>query len=136
MSTSDPASASAGLPLPPLAASDVLPGGNDVRDPFVPTEPVRLEPARQWRSELAVAMWIIAGMALVGVIGGLVWGWGAPTKHYPVHEPRQLGVLPTEPEELSADDGWFAIIAVVLGLIAGFRVCWHTRGHEPGAVGG
>jgi hypothetical protein len=81
-------------------------------------------------------MWIIAGLALVGVIGGLVWGWVAPTNHFQINDSGQLAVLSTEPEQLIAVDGWFAIIAAVIGLLAGFRVWWHTRGHEPGAVGG
>ena len=136
MSTSDPAAAPSGLPLPPLAASDVLPGGGDVRDPFGTPPSVESEPTFEWRSEVAVAMWIIAGLALVGVIGGLVWGWAAPTNHYQINDSGQLAVLTTEPEQLIAVDGWFAIIATVIGVIAGFRVWWHTRGHEPGAVGG
>jgi hypothetical protein len=136
MSTSDPAPTSSAVPLPPFAASDVLPGGNDVRDPFPPSQPVKAEPVLEWRCEVAVAMWIIAGLALVGVIGGLVWGWAAPTNHYQINDSGQVAVLSTEPEELIALDGWFAIIAVVIGLTAGFRVWWRTRGHEPGAVGG
>ena len=136
MSTSDPGAAPSGVPLPPLAASDVLPGGNDVRDPFAAPAPIASEPRFDWRAELPVAMWIIAGLALVGVIGGLVWGWAAPAIPYQINDSGQVAVLSSEPEQLIAVDGWFAIIATVIGLIAGFRVWWHTRGHEPGAVGG
>jgi hypothetical protein len=121
--------------MPPLAASDVLPGAKDVRDAPA-ASPAAKEPRFEWRTELAVAMWIIAGLALVGVIGALVWGWAAPTNHYQINDSGQLAVLSTEPEQLIAVDGWFAIIASVIGLVAGFRVWWHTRGHEPGAVGG
>src|SRR4051794_14906919 len=136
MSTSDPAPVSSGPQLPPLAASDVLPGGSDVRDPFAAPPPVPSQPTLQWRSELTVAMWIIAGLALVGVVGGLIWGWAAPTNHYKINDSGQVAVLTTEPEELIAVDGWFAVIAVVIGLVAGFRVWWHTGGHESGGVGG
>jgi predicted histidine transporter YuiF (NhaC family) len=119
-----------------MAASDVLPGGDVVPGPAFPAEPERAERTYALRQELTVAIWVVATLALIGVLAAVFWAWATPTMTYQINDSGQLAVLTTEPEQPVAADGWFAIIAVVVGLLAGFRVWWHTRGHEPGVVGG
>jgi hypothetical protein len=133
MSTPEPAPA-----LPPLSASDVLPGGPGVPAAFPAPPPELARPERTYvlRQELTVAVWVIAGLVLVGVLAAIIWVLATPTMNYQINDSGQLAVLSTEPEQPVAADGWFAIIAVVVGLLAGFRVWWHTKGHEPGVVFG
>ncbi|HTY72815.1 MAG TPA: hypothetical protein VMI11_10395 [Actinomycetes bacterium] len=126
MSTSDPAPTT-------LSSSDVLPAGGV---PPVPTAPSAQRGSYVVRRELLIGLLIVGGLALVGILAGLLWAWVAPTLRAEINGSGQVAVLSTEPEDAIAADGWFAIIATVVGLAAGFRIWWQTRGHEPAAVGG
>jgi hypothetical protein len=120
-----------------MSASDVLPGAGGVPAAFpAPPETTRAERTYVLRRELTVGVWIVTALVLVGIVGALIWVWAAPTMNYQINDSGQLAVLSTEPEQPVAADGWFAIIAAVIGLAAGFRVWWHSKGHEPGVVGG
>jgi hypothetical protein len=123
-----------------MPASDVLPGGGPASAldgfPAPPDEAARADRTYALRQEVTVAVWVVATLALVGVLAALVWAWAAPTLTYQINDSGQLAVRSTEPEQLIAADGWFAIIALFVGLLAGFRAWWHTKGHEPGVVGG
>jgi hypothetical protein len=130
MSTYEPAQAP-----PVLPGGYVLPG-NEAPDPFAIQVPSRPERTYSWRKEVLVGLVVVAVMALIGVLGALIWAWAAPKVNYQINDSGQVAVLSTEPEQAIAGDAWFAIIGVVIGLVVGFRVWWHTKGHEPGAAGG
>jgi hypothetical protein len=135
MSTPEPAPPT----LPPMSASDVLPSATGVPAPGFPAPPPeqqRAERTYALRPELTVAVWVIATLVLVGVLAALVWAWAVPSMTYQINDSGQLAVRSSEPEQPIAADGWFAIIALFVGLLAGFRAWWHTKGHEPGVVGG
>jgi hypothetical protein len=79
---------------------------------------------------------VIAAMVILGVLAAFAWWWATPSMNYQINDSGQLAVLSSEPEQSIAADGWFAIIALLVGLASGFRAWWHTRGHEPGVAAG
>ncbi|HEY8472755.1 MAG TPA: DUF2567 domain-containing protein [Natronosporangium sp.] len=97
---------------PPPAAPVLVP---------VFTPPPRPEPVRPGRVALT-GLAIAIGMALLGVPFGLVWAAVAPdtpvimTEIGPVYGASQ-------PEQPIAADGWFALLALPVGVVGGF-VAW------------
>jgi hypothetical protein len=84
---------------------------------------VRLVPTRR---EVAVAAAVVAGLAALGVLVGLLWAVLSPRLEFRVVRPDYaLPVLP-EAEEYIAADGRFALLTLGAGALAGL-VCWWSR---------
>jgi hypothetical protein len=65
-------------------------------------------------------------MVLVGLLGGLVWAQLAPRLPFRVVQPGQLVATRTESEVFIAADGWFAVVTVTVGVLAGL-LAWLPR---------
>jgi hypothetical protein len=124
-----------------------------VSQPEEPTEPSTEpplawgeSPPREWTwapepvtppGRLALAMLVIAiGVAVLGVPFGLVWAAFAPDVPILVTERGPVYAVP-QPEQLAAADGWFAFLAVPVGILAAFGgwfVARRMRG-APAALG-
>jgi hypothetical protein len=77
------------------------------------------------RRDVRGAVIIVAAMAVVGVLLGLVWLWWSPGRPIGfVIAPH--AVQPDETEAFVASDGRFAVLTVVIGLVAG-TVVWFVR---------
>jgi hypothetical protein len=98
-------------------------------EPVEPTEPVA---AQLWRTARPVLAIVVAVTAL-GTPFGLLWTAFAPdvpvvvTARGPVYGVAQ-------PEQVIAADGWFAILALPVGLVAAVGV-WLLARAARGAVG-
>ncbi len=84
------------------------------------------------REDLRVAMTVIASLVGVGLLCGLLWWLIAPRPGFRV-EADGLYFLNQQPQEYIAADGWFALITVPVGLIAGMLV-WRSTARA--AMGG
>ncbi|HEY3979480.1 MAG TPA: hypothetical protein VGM79_19560 [Streptosporangiaceae bacterium] len=62
---------------------------------------------------------IVAGAAVVGVAGGLVWAAVAPRALFMVSAPGVAYVVNPETTAFIAADGWFSVVAAVGGVIIG-----------------
>ena len=92
------------------------PGG-----PAFPSAPDTL-PAQLLRRALIAAVLVIAGSAVTGVIGGLIWAAVAPRVQYQVATlspgPTAYATNP-ETSAFIAADGWYCVIALVGGALIG-----------------
>jgi hypothetical protein len=76
------------------------------------------------RARIGVALIALAGSALLGVVGGLVWAVVAPRALLQEVGQGTAEVVNSETSAFVAADGWFCVIAAVCGLIAGVVGCW------------
>jgi hypothetical protein len=78
-------------------------------------------PGRNWGREALSALVVALAAAVSGVLLGLVWYVLAPP--LPVRKVEG-GVTFTvqQPEELAAQDGWFAILGFILGVVVAIAV--------------
>jgi hypothetical protein len=84
---------------------------------------------------LRVATTVIATLVGVGLLCGLAWWLVAPRPGFRV-EADGLYFLNQQPQEYIAADGWFALITVPVGLLAGMLVWRSTaRAATGGLVG-
>jgi hypothetical protein len=80
---------------------------------------------------------IVAGAALVGVAGGLVWAAVAPRALFMVSAPGVAYVVNPETTAFIAADGWFSVVAAVGGVIIGVGgYLAGVRRHGPVPVAG
>jgi hypothetical protein len=79
-------------------------------------------PAQLLRRALIAAVLVIAGSAVTGVIGGLIWAAVAPRVQYQVATlspgPTAYATNP-ETSAFIAADGWYCVIALVGGALIG-----------------
>lgn len=88
-------------------------------------------PARSSVDDLPFAAAIVAALAVVGALAGLVWAlWSPPGPRAAVVRPGVF--IPDETESFVAGDGRYLLIVVLVGLGAGFLV-W-TRVHRRGPL--
>lgn len=100
-----------GYPQPPYAA---VPGR--VRPKVWPPS----------RVELRTVAALLAGLAAVGALLGVLWEQLAPRLAYLVDQPgRALPVVP-EAEEYVAADGRFVLLTLAAGVVAGLA-CWFVK---------
>lgn len=107
----------------PRVSAPILPS-----EPLGPARPVTERRARDLGVFVDVAV-VFAVFAGLGAIGALLWRWLTPLPYYvkvesggsmaPEVMTRQVGI-----------DGWFFVIALVLGLLAGVALTWWAR-REP-----
>lgn len=94
-----------------------------------PPEP---EPPRQAGRTALTLLAIAAAVALLGAPFGLVWAAVAPDVPVVVTDLGPVYGQP-QPEQLVAADGWFAILALPVGVIAAFGV-WLAARRVRGAA--
>lgn len=88
----------------------------------------RWVPAEEVRTGLA----IIAGLVVVGALLGIVWElWSPPGPPGLIVSPGEIQADETEP--FIASDGRFAVLAIVVGIVAGV-VAWLLRRSRGPAV--
>lgn len=88
--------------------------------PALPSVPVT-RPGRPIGHALLAAVLVIAGSALVGVAGGLVWAAVSPRVVYQVYTLRPPTAYAINPETSAfiAADGWYCFIALAGGALIG-----------------
>jgi hypothetical protein len=91
------------------------PGG-----PASPSPP-GARPAEQFGRALLAAALVIAGSAVTGVVGGLIWSAVAPRVQYQVYTLSPPTAYATNPETSAfiAADGWYCFIAIAGGALIG-----------------
>jgi LPXTG-motif cell wall-anchored protein len=104
-------------------------------DPVVPDGPCpAVTPAadtywRGWaeiRADLRSSALLVLGLALAGLLAGLLWWWLAPRADFRITDAGPV-VIGNPPEELLvADDAVLALILVGLGLVVG-AAAWFLR---------
>ena len=75
---------------------------------------------------------VIAGLGLVGIVLGLIWGWWSPPG--PLARRVPGGTVTDETEAFVATDGRYLVLVAVAGLVAGGALWWQTRRRGPLAV--
>lgn len=81
------------------------------------------------RGRLADVALIAATYGVLAVAGGVVWRVVTPVPSYPM-DKRGVLLDPVQVVKLVASDGWFAVIALVIGLVAGVLLAWR-RTRDP-----
>jgi hypothetical protein len=93
------------------------------------TEPARPSPI----AELRVAAMIVAALAVVGVVLGILWQWWSP----PGPRAYVIGpglIEPDETESFVAGDGRFALLAALVGVLAALTVWFAALARGVAAV--
>ena len=88
--------------------------------PAFPSAP-GTQPGQPLRRALLAAVLVIAGGALTGVVGGLIWAAVAPRVQYQLVTLNPPTAYATNPETSAfiAADGWYCVIAVAGGALIG-----------------
>jgi hypothetical protein len=93
--------------------------GPDVPEvPEVPRQPGRRRPRPDARS-VAWFVALLAGSALLGLVGGVIWGEFAPRAVYQEISAGAAEVVNAETRAFFGADVWFAAIGAVAGLLTG-----------------
>ncbi len=123
-------------PVPPAApvhapAAPGGPGAHPAGGPY-PAGPAPSPPAprpRVWpptRPERTVALAVVGALVVLGALLAPLWERLAPRLPFRVDEPgRALPVFPAA-EEYVAADGWFVLVTLAAGIVAGLG-CWLLR---------
>jgi hypothetical protein len=92
-------------------------------------------PPSSLRSQWGVALVVVGASLLCGVVLGLLWLWIAPTATIDVTDH---GAFLGEGAggRLIADDGWFAVLGAVAGVVGGAVGWWRLRAHMLGLAAG
>jgi Protein of unknown function (DUF2567) len=123
VSWATPGSFTGADPRPSLAHQ---PSGHSLRYPVSPVQPMprRLPQPSQQAVRWAVA--VLLGLVLAGLLGGLMWAQLAPRLPFRVVQPGQVVATKAESEVFIAADGWFVVVTVPLGVLAG-ALAWLPR---------
>lgn len=81
---------------------------------------------RVGRTELRTAAVLVVGLAVLGLVVGLVWAEVAPRVMFTVVRKGLATENNAESESLFAADGWFALIGAGVGLVTGV-LAWSRR---------
>jgi hypothetical protein len=98
-------------------------------------EPTDAVPARRtsFRADLVTGAFVVAALAVLGAALGLLWqAWSPPGPLGLVVTPG--AIQPDETEAFAAGDGRFAIIGIVVGLLAGALLWLRHSTRGPVAV--
>ena len=84
-------------------------------------------PDRAFRRRLLIGGGVIVAiLAIVGVVQGVLWAWVAPGEQVKVYADGSYGALPTADFHPFVDLALFVLSGLVIGLIAGAAV-WQAR---------
>ena len=84
-------------------------------------------PDRAFRRRLLIGGGVIVAiLAIVGVVQGVLWAWVAPGEQVKVYADGSYGALPTADFHPFVDLALFVLSGIVIGLIAGAAV-WQAR---------
>ncbi|MFC1403820.1 MULTISPECIES: hypothetical protein [Streptacidiphilus] len=122
-----PADTPAQAPAPQAGAAQAPP-------PEYPPVPAPAgKPQRSVRTEALIAVLLLAGSALLGVLAGFLWHWLAPK--VPLYADSSAVYLKDpEGEQAIGADGTFAIIGGCAGLLAGAVAYWLSRRRQGGVT--
>ena len=83
--------------------------------------PADTQPGPQPGRALLAALLVIAGSAVIGLAGGLIWAVVAPRVQYQMYTLKPPTAYATNPETSAfiAADGWYCFIALVGGALIG-----------------
>ena len=105
---------------------------------LAPSGPVpRARTAVERRRALVVSLAVVAGTALLGVVGGFVWAVIAPRAGLVMIGRGAADVVNSETNAFIAADGWYCLVCLAGGVISG--VLGHrlaVRRHGPEAMAG
>ncbi|HSV65377.1 MAG TPA: hypothetical protein VLJ59_05640 [Mycobacteriales bacterium] len=97
--------------------------------PAYPMSPVRPARRRSHRPRLGEIRWavvLVVGLVLAGLLAGLLWVRLAPRLPYQVTGPGQAVATRPESEVFVAADGWYLVITLAIGVLAGL-LAWLPR---------
>jgi hypothetical protein len=89
------------------------------------------------RRALVVSLAVVAGTALLGVVGGFVWAAAAPRAGLVMVGRGTADVVNSETNAFIAADGWYCLVCLAGGVISGLlghRLA--VRRHGPVAMAG
>lgn len=87
-----------------------------------------------WRA-LAASLAVLAGTALLGVVGGFIWAVVAPRAALVMVGHGVADVVNAETNAFIAADGWYCLICLAGGVISGLLGHWlAVRRHGPAAM--
>jgi hypothetical protein len=110
-------------------AADLLDTGSDPSASTGWGEPDR---RATWGTEAALATLVILLLAAFGVVLGVVWQWATPGAGVLMTGEGPIHANPNS-EHYFADDGWFALIGGVAGVVAAVA-CWTLARRHRGPV--
>jgi hypothetical protein len=90
---------------------------------MVPARRERLWPRR---AEVRWAVVVVVALAVLGLAAGALWIAVAPRLSFQVVKAGQVVRLKPESEVFVADDGWYFLITLAIGLLAGV-LAWLPR---------
>lgn len=78
----------------------------------------------------ADAVWILGTYVLLGLVGGVLWWLLVEPAYFTKGENGGLGMGEVQLGKRFNADGWYAVIAIVFGLLSGAALAWvRTRDH-------
>ncbi len=76
------------------------------------------------------AAWILGSYLVLGVVGAVLWWLLAEPAYFTKAENGGLGMGEVQLGRRFNADGWYAVIAIVFGLLSGAALAWrHSRDH-------
>jgi hypothetical protein len=88
-----------------------------------------------WRRALVTSLAVLAGTAVLGVVGGFLWAVVAPRAPLVMVGNGVANVVNSETNAFIAADGWYCLICVLGGVITGLFGHWLVvRRHGPVAM--
>lgn len=87
------------------------------------------------RGQVLAAVLVVAALAVLGVLGGVVWHLVAPRTEL-IFDGGVANFVGPAPAQPVAADGWFAVIALVSGIVTGSLTQAFLSRQMPGAVVG
>jgi hypothetical protein len=83
----------------------------------------------------ADVLWVLGTYVVLGVVGGLLWWLLTEPAYFTKGDSGGLGMGEVQLARRFSADGWFAVIAAVLGLLSGGALTWwRSRDHLLTAV--
>lgn len=81
---------------------------------------------RELRADLRSSARLVLGLAVAGVLAGLLWWWLAPRADFRITGSGPVAIGTPSDELLVADDAVLALILIGMGLVAG-AAAWFLR---------
>jgi hypothetical protein len=81
---------------------------------------------RELRADLRSSARLVLGLAVAGLLAGLLWWWLAPRADFRITDSGPVAVGNPSEELLIADDAVFALVLTGMGLVAG-AAAWFLR---------